>query len=66
MGILKLEVKMAGNPKLSFYDVRTKKKFTTDKYKVVKKRNPRIKAMMNFAVATSPSGTECWRVMGRA
>ena len=44
---------------LSFYDVKSKKKFTTDKYRIVKK-GPR-----RFAVAKSKSGPhECWRVLG--
>lgn len=44
--------------KLSFYDVKTKKKFTTERYSVRKKGG------RSFAVAKSPSGThECWRVL---
>ena len=44
--------------KLSFYDVKTKKKFTTDRYSI-KKRSGRA-----FAVAKSPNGPhECWRVL---
>jgi len=47
-------------PKLSFYDVKTKKKFETDEYTVTEK-NDRW-----FAVAQSPAGGhECWRVLGR-
>ncbi len=45
-------------PKISFYDVKTKKKFETDSYNI-KERSGRF-----FAVAKSPAGThECWRVM---
>lgn len=50
--------------KLKFYDLKGKKKFTTDKYKVVTKKNPRTKKMMRFAVAMAPSGIESWRVLG--
>lgn len=48
-------------PKLNFFDVRTKKSFSTDKYKFVGKK---VKGKTRyFAVAKSPSGTECWRVV---
>lgn len=48
-------------PKISFYDVKTKKKFETDDY-VVKERSGR-----HFAVCKSPNGGhECWRVLGKA
>lgn len=47
-------------PKLSFYDVKTKKKFETDNYRV-EERKGRF-----FAVAKSPAGThECWRVLSK-
>ncbi len=47
-------------PKLSFYDVKTKKKFETDNYKVVERKG------RFFAVAKSPTGThECWRVLSK-
>lgn len=46
--------------KISFYDVKTKKKFETDNYKIVDKGG------RNFAVAKSPAGThECWRVVSK-
>jgi len=46
---------------MEFYDVKTKKKFKTDKFKVV------TKSGRNFAVAKSPAGThECWRVLSKA
>jgi len=45
---------------LSFYDVKTKSKFTTTVYEV------REKSGRNFAVTKSPKGThECWRVLGK-
>lgn len=46
--------------KMSFYDVKTKKKFTTDDYKL-KEKSGRF-----FIVAQSPAGThECWRVVSK-
>ena len=45
-------------PVLKFYDVKGKKSFTTDKYRIVKKGGRK------FAVAKAPSGIEAWRVMG--
>jgi len=45
---------------LSFYDVKTKNKFTTSEYTI------REKAGKYFAVAKSKSGPhECWRVLGK-
>ena len=47
-------------PKIEFYDVKTKKKFESDNYRVVEKGG------RNFAVAKSPTGThECWRVLSK-
>ena len=46
--------------KLKFYDVKGKKKFTSDKYKIVEKKGRR------FAVADAPSGIKAWRIMGKA
>lgn len=47
--------------KQNFYDVKSKKKFTTSSYRIVKKGN------RYFAVAKSPTGThECWRVVSKA
>jgi len=46
--------------KLSFYDVKSKKKFETDNYEV------REKGGRSFAVCKSPSGSyECWRVLSK-
>ena len=43
-----------------FYDVKTKKKFKTDKYRLVQKGG------RNFIVAKSESGPhECWRVVSK-
>lgn len=44
--------------KLKFYDLKKKKKFMSDKYKIVVKNNRR------FAVTKAPSGTESWRIIG--
>lgn len=45
---------------LEFYDVKTKKKFKTDSFKIVDKSG------RMFAVAKSPAGThECWRVVSK-
>ncbi len=47
-------------PKMEFYDVKTKSKFSTDVYKVVEKSG------RFFAVAKSNAGThECWRVLSK-
>ena len=47
-------------PKIEFYDVKTKKKFESDTYRVVEKGG------RHFAVAKSLAGThECWRVLSK-
>jgi len=47
------------NEKLSFYDVKTKKKFNTDNWRV------EVRGKRRFAVTKSPAGKhECWRVLG--
>jgi hypothetical protein len=44
---------------LSFYDVRTKQKFNSDKYVL------KTKSGKNFAIAVNPkSKGECWRIVG--
>lgn len=46
---------------MQFYDVKGKKKFSTDKYKVVTKR---VRGHnRKFAVAKAPSGIQAWRVI---
>ena len=52
--------------KLSFYDVKGKKKFTSTKYKTVTKKNKRTKVTMKFAVTKAPSGIMAWRILGKA
>ena len=46
--------------KLSFYDVKGKKKFEATEYKMVVKKGRR------FAVAKAPSGIDAYRIMGKA
>jgi hypothetical protein len=46
-------------PKLNFFDVKSKKKFETDKFKLVKKSG------RQFAVAKAPSGIESYRIVGK-
>jgi hypothetical protein len=46
--------------KLKFYDLRGRKKFMSDKYKIV------VKKGRKFAVCKAPSGAESWRIVGMA
>jgi len=49
---------------LSFYDVKLKKKFSTDEYRIVKKTAKGRDRY--FAVAKSTAGEhECWRVLSK-
>jgi len=46
--------------KISFYDVKSKKKWIPKEYTV------QIRSGRRFGVAKNPkSGTECWRVLGK-
>jgi hypothetical protein len=45
---------------LSFFDVKTKKKFTSNKYEI------KVRGKRRFAVADAPSGIKAWRVLGMA
>lgn len=47
------------NPKLKFYDLKKRKAFTTDVYKV------RTKKGRHFAVAKAPSKIEAWRIISK-
>ena len=49
--------------KLKFYDVKGKKKFSSDKYKFVTKKTKR--GPVRFAVSKAPSGIEAWRIVSR-
>ena len=45
---------------LEFFDVKTKKKFKTDDYKIV------VKSGRSFGVTKSPTGSyDCWRVVSK-
>ena len=44
---------------LSFYDLKSKKKFSTDEYKIV------VKGKRRFAVSDAPSGIKSWRILGK-
>ena len=48
-------------PKLKFYDVKGKKAFYSDKYKLVVKRTK--SGNRKFAVTTAPSGIKSWRIV---
>lgn len=49
---------------LSFFDVKSKKKFSTDDYRIVKKKAKGRERF--FAVTKSKSGPhECWRVVSK-
>lgn len=43
---------------LKFYDMKAKKPFVTDDYRIV------TKGKRKFAVAEGPSGNEVWRIIG--
>jgi len=45
--------------KLSFYDLKAKKKFESTEYKYVLKNGRR------FAVTKTPSGNEVWRIVAK-
>jgi hypothetical protein len=45
--------------KMKFYDLRSKKSFSTDKY------TAKTKSGRRFAVAKTPSGSTAWRLMGK-
>lgn len=42
---------------LSFYDLKAKKKFKADTYKIAQRGKAK------FAVAKAPSGVEAWRIL---
>jgi hypothetical protein len=50
--------------KLKFYDLKKKKKFTTDEYKLVTKKGKKGRVMY-AAVAKAPGGNECWLIVGK-
>lgn len=50
-------------PQLKFTDLRKRKVFTTDKFRMTAKRTKR--GMTYFAVAKAPSGGESWRIVSK-
>ena len=48
------------SPRLKFYDVRSRSKFSSSDYKHV------TRGKTKFAVANSPKGNESWRIVGRS
>jgi hypothetical protein len=44
---------------LQFFDMKAKKKFTTTKYRIIKK------GKRNFAVAQAPSGIAAYRIVAK-
>ena len=52
-------------PELKFYDVKAKKGFMSDKFRIETRRNPRTKRTTYFAVAIAPSGIESWRIVSK-
>jgi len=46
-------------PQLKFYDLRAKKTFMTDKFKVEKK------GKRHFAITTAPSGVTSYRIISK-
>ena len=67
MDVQKLKRKDKGGinnmPQLSFYDLKSKKKFNSDKYKFVMKNTKSGKRY--FAVCNAPSGIKSWRIVGK-
>ena len=49
--------------RLKFYDLKRRKSFTTDKYRLTSKRTK--KGMRYFAVTKAPSNVESWRIVGK-
>lgn len=56
----KKNIKKSKKKLLAFYDLKNRKKFKTNKYAF------RTKSGRKFAVAKSPKGVSCWRIMGLA
>ena len=50
---------VAGKVALQFYDLKAKKKFTSNMYKVV------VKSGRRFAVCKAPSGIDSYRILGK-
>ncbi len=50
-------------PKLKFYDVKGKKSFTADKFKLKSKKTRG--GMRYFAIAKAPTGIDSWRIVSK-
>ena len=50
-------------PKKKFYDVKKKKSFTTDKFKLTSKKTRA--GMRYFAIANAPSGIKSWLLVSK-
>ena len=50
-------------PQLKFYDLRTRKSFTTDKFKLESKNTKRGRKY--FAIAIAPSGVKSYRIVSK-
>jgi len=51
--------------KKTFYDLKRRKKFTTDKYVFKTRKNPKTKRTTYFAVADAPSGIKSWLIVSK-
>ena len=51
--------------KLKFYDVKSKKKFISDKYRLTKMAGKKSNRTTHFAVARAPSGIDSWRIVSK-
>lgn len=50
-------------PQINFRDLKARKAFTTDKFRLTAKRTKR--GMTYFAVAKAPSGVAAWRIVSK-
>ena len=50
-------------PQLKFYDVKGKRKFTADKYRLTAKKTRG--GMRYFAIAKAPSGVDAYRIVSK-
>jgi hypothetical protein len=50
---------------LSFYDLRKKKKFNSDKYSYLSKKNPKTGKTVYMVKCKSPWGNEAYRIVSK-
>ena len=50
-------------PRIKFYDVKGKKNFSTDDFRLTIKNSGKRK--IYFAVASAPSGIKAWRIVSK-